>query len=158
VRETKSLPTQTVLSCAIILPLFRNSFFFVHLFGNARMLHQSKALIIRELVRGFLHVSLTWPGGRSPVSNTIGPIPNVPGDMPIPSPHFTSSCECWTKHQTSRLTATFRDLEQQLGQDYDVQFLLVDDGSTDGTRKPVRRLTGFTGRFYAMSGTSLRAS
>ena len=105
-RETKSLPTQTVLSCAIILPLFRNSFFFVHLFGNARMLHQSKALIIRELVRGFLHVSLTWPGGRSPVSNTIGPIPNVPGDMPIPSPHFTSSCECWTKHQTSRLTAT----------------------------------------------------
>lgn len=52
----------------------------------------------------------------------------------------------------------FRDLEQQLGQDYDVQFLLVDDGSTDGTRKPVRRLTGFTGRFYAMSGTSLRAS
>ncbi len=64
-QETKTLPARAVQSCAIILLLFRNSSFFVHLFRNARMLHQSKALIIRELVRCFLHVSLTWPGGRA---------------------------------------------------------------------------------------------
>lgn len=40
-----------------------------------------------------------------------------------------------------RLTAAFRDLEQLFGEDYDLHFLLVDDGSTDDTADAARQLT-----------------
>ena len=40
-----------------------------------------------------------------------------------------------------RLTAAFRDLQQQFCHQYELQFLLVDDGSTDNTVEVARQLT-----------------
>jgi len=104
-------------------------------------LHQYRfASIAEHLGLDGGELAAVHPGERAPAGTMRGAAPSVPGRARLP---VTVVVTCYNEELIlPYLSNTLRGVEQTLGDTYDLRFVFVDDGSSDGTWSSLERTFG----------------